>query len=79
MVPRDVQFILPTKTIKAFNINSLKWANKVIKYKVSCALVDLNYSATFKKCVHLGQIHRMEVGSSSELFWMKSSLRQSME
>ncbi|GAX75113.1 hypothetical protein CEUSTIGMA_g2557.t1 [Chlamydomonas eustigma] len=33
MVNRDVEFILPTKTIKAFSESSLKWSNKVIKYK----------------------------------------------
>ena len=33
MVPRSVEFILPTKTIRAFNEKTLKWSNKVIKYK----------------------------------------------
>jgi len=35
LVPRSVEFILPTKTIKAFNEKNLKWGNKVVKYKDS--------------------------------------------
>ena len=30
-----MEFILPTKTINAFNEKTLKWGNKVIKYKDS--------------------------------------------